>query len=390
MSHVNKKQQDGGYYALKGYLYQFNKTIKKILESDDENKKIGFEREQDIDDEDSIIQIKYKEGSKFSNSSIKKPIIQLIEHYQLDNAKNFILECYFQDKSNEIKSIDLNQLNNILRNDSSKFNDQIKTGFIAKFKLIFSDDFNSSFEAIVNKIKSTFNCKNGEEFSYQAIISSHLLQTVVNNKSGNKSSREVSICDLKAIINNSKTSIFLSTHREILGNEKYFSMIKKKYLSFSRIDDWERFFIIEIDGSESISDLKECVLKIREKFYITSSKTIKSGAPFIFLNGISQKNLVKLKTELLLDNYILKDGFDFQGAKFNQDSIQEKSSIDNKISIKFLNKESHLFQVLPKNFGKTKEVYQFFINKPLALNLDLKNCKIQVSGIKDIISIFKN
>lgn len=133
MSHVNKKQQDGGYYALKGYLYQFNKTIKKILESDDENKDIGFERDQDIDDEDSIIQIKYKEGSEFTNSSIKDPLIQLIQHYQQDNTKKFFLECYFKNKSNEKESIGIDKLNNILGSNSSSFSEDVKNGFISKF-----------------------------------------------------------------------------------------------------------------------------------------------------------------------------------------------------------------------------------------------------------------
>lgn len=385
-------QRDGGYYALKGYLYQFNKTIKKILESEDENKDIGFEREQDIDDEDSIIQIKYKEESKFYNSSIKKPIIQLIKHYQSDSKKSFFLYCYFKNKneSSERKSIDINQLNEILGEDSCKFEDKIKTDFVSKFTLIFSDDFNSSFEAIIKKVKKVFNCKNDEEFFYHAVILNHLLYKVVNNKPQNIRNRQSSLYELRKIVKDTRNAIFFSAHRQIIGDDKYFSMVKKQYLSHQNIPDWERFFIIEVKKDESITDLKECVLKIRKKFYVKSSKTIRSGAPYIFFNGIKSKTLATLKTELLSEQYVLKDGFDFQGARFNKSTIQEESSCANKISIKFLNKESYLSKIISNDFGKAKEIYQFFTNRPLTIDLDLKNYKIQINNIKDISTILNN
>lgn len=384
MNYPNKMQQDGGYYALKGYLYQFNKTIKQILESDDENKLIGFERDQDIDDEDNIIQVKYKEKSNYSDSSILPPLIQLIEHYKIDSSKNFFLECHFQNKSNQKESFDLNKLNQILGVKSSEFDYNLKSGFISKFTLIFSDDFNTFFNVIIEKIKSVFKCKNGEEVAYHAIISNHLLCKVVNNNSENIAQRQCSITELKKVINASKSSIFFSAHRDLLGKDQYFSMIKKEYFSFRNIDDWERFFIIEIEGNESISDLKSCVLKIKEKFYVQAKKTIKSGAPYILFNGINSKKLAKLKTELLSEKHLLRDGFDFQGAKFNAGTIQEVSSVDNKISLKFLNKESYFTQVISRDLGKTKEIYQFFINKPFFVKKDLKNCKIQVNNIGDI------
>lgn len=256
--------------------------------------------------------------------------------------------------------------------------------------MIFSDDFNSSFESVVNTIQSVFNCKNDEEFFYHAVILNHLLSKVVNNKPQNIHNRQSSLSELRKIVNDSKNAIFFSAHRQIIGDDKYFSMIRKQYLSHRNITDWERFFIIEVKEDESIADLKECVLKIREKFYVKSSKTIKSGAPYIFFNEIKSKTLAKLKTELLSEKYVLKDGFDFQGAEFNKSTIQEESSLANKISIKFLNKEAYLSQIIPNEFGKTKEIYQFFTNKPLTIDLDIKNCKIQVNSINDISTILNN
>lgn len=57
---------DGAYYALKGYAYQFDKTILAILGETDPSRPVGFERIQDIDNGDYVLQIKFKETQDFS------------------------------------------------------------------------------------------------------------------------------------------------------------------------------------------------------------------------------------------------------------------------------------------------------------------------------------
>ena len=55
------KDEDGAYYAIKGFLYQFDYTILKILESSNENELIKIEQEQDLRYEDYFVQVKYYE-----------------------------------------------------------------------------------------------------------------------------------------------------------------------------------------------------------------------------------------------------------------------------------------------------------------------------------------
>jgi ABC-type tungstate transport system permease subunit len=79
---------DGGYYAIKGFAYQVDKAILEILSADDENADVNIEQIQDIDLNDSIIQVKYKETAKLTSSQVNKPISQLIEEFKVDNTKN--------------------------------------------------------------------------------------------------------------------------------------------------------------------------------------------------------------------------------------------------------------------------------------------------------------
>lgn len=61
--------------AIKGYLYQFNKSILTILE--------GVIEDIDIHSPSSIttIQCKYHEDKKYQTSSIVTPILEMLCHY---------------------------------------------------------------------------------------------------------------------------------------------------------------------------------------------------------------------------------------------------------------------------------------------------------------------
>ena len=69
---------DGGYYAIKGFEYQIDKTILEILKGDDETT-ICLEQIQDINSDNYVMQVKYKETQKYTPSKIRNPVIQLME-----------------------------------------------------------------------------------------------------------------------------------------------------------------------------------------------------------------------------------------------------------------------------------------------------------------------
>lgn len=67
--------QEGGYYAIKGFLYQFDKTIIEVLRKP--TTKVAFETVQDINYEDYVLQIKHKETQTYSPSRIQRAVGQL-------------------------------------------------------------------------------------------------------------------------------------------------------------------------------------------------------------------------------------------------------------------------------------------------------------------------
>ena len=83
--------------TIKGYFYQFDKSILEILEQSNETDMVTIEGIEDIDiensDERNFIQCKYYEKTDFDNSIIRKPIQLMFRHY-LENRTEIIETFY--------------------------------------------------------------------------------------------------------------------------------------------------------------------------------------------------------------------------------------------------------------------------------------------------------
>ena len=91
--------------TIKGFLYQFNKSIFEILNADDAASVTLEGVIEDIDIElpnvTSTIQCKYHEDSKFTISSVAAPIMEMVCHYNecvaLGKNTQYILYAHYID-----------------------------------------------------------------------------------------------------------------------------------------------------------------------------------------------------------------------------------------------------------------------------------------------------
>lgn len=393
---TTQNTNDGGYYAIKGFAYQIDKAILELLNTDDESQNINIEQIQDIDLNDFVIQVKYKETAKLVPSQVNKPISQLIEEFKKDNTKKYILYAYFDDlngyseKVSENKTISKGTLDKLLGSLKDNFTKQEKEDFVKNFYLDFSPEFQTQFNSVISKLKKRSFIGNSDEEAifYYANISNFLCKLIVKNPNEEIQKRSCTQKEIFDFLRNGKKSIFNSGFREYQGEKKYFSFVKKQHFSNRNIDNFERFVVIELSGNESIADIKEVVFKIKDKFYNKSGtwrwQKIKSPAPYVYLKNISDNNLIKLKTVLRNEKIAFKDGIDFDGATFSIDSIKENSTIHNNLCLKLVNNEDIFKKLIGEHFAKPKEIYQFYTNESIAIESDVKNVEIKIKNITDI------
>lgn len=167
------------------------------------------------------------------------------------------------------------------------------------------------------------------------------------------------------------------------------SDIRAKYFSEYNSSPFERFFFIEVNPSDYLrSDLKSIIHLVNKKYSQLSKTNPDSFCPYIHIFGLSNSELIELKTELISENFKFKDGFDFNGSSFNPKSIIEKATFHNGIKIKIIDDLKHIESIF-NEISKTKEVYHFYYNTPYfsTLNTSIKHLQIQIEEINDIKNI---
>lgn len=240
-------EEDGGYYAIKGFDFQIDKTILALFKESSPDGEIAIEQIQDINTNTTVIQVKYKETQDFANSKIREPVVKLIDEFITDTTgKNFILYCYFKDRSacsmsflpsgiDDILNIELGKKpSNSHKKNFDKIqgiSTAIRTNFSKKFVLQFADDYDAHFSEVLDAITAQPFCGSDKEapFLYH-IIADHLRKIVTSNT--DKSKRVCNRNDISNLLNNGKRAIFHSTFSQIKSRESYLSFLKSRAPAF--------------------------------------------------------------------------------------------------------------------------------------------------------------
>ena len=214
---------------------------------------------------------------------------------------------------------------------------QVENFINNKFKLILSDAFDEHQKKTYLKIKSDLNVTNDEEVNFLYNNALKIVNDLAIQK--NISKRNITKKDFKNKIN-TKDSLFNIWFVQLKGIATYCKTIHKKYFASSlNTTKKERFFILP---NESIENLKKIIYTIEEKFYKSTTRGITSEAPYIFIKGLLKNDLISLKKSIYGESKIINDGIAFFGADFQIKELFKPSTLENKISIKFINEENYL------------------------------------------------
>lgn len=381
---------DGAFIALRGYKFQFDRTILEIFNNS--TKTIEIEQLQDYSYDDYLVQVKYHDtnySAPQQKQKIKKPLVQLFEQYLKNKTKYFILFIYLKGISPSKKSLTVAELEVIL-GKIKKFTPSDKSDFVKKFTLIYANDFEYQYKEVIQKIKAAYSKTDEEAEIYYSVISSYLLDIVTNNPPGVISKRKTSKSEIDKVILNGKNLIFKSAYVEMVSKERQLKNLNKLFFKTSlNTEPHERIFVIETKAAYDVKLLKEIVLLLKTKWSKNKTKTIPDAdrfVPFIYFDGIQDTDLVKLKSDLQKDGYVINDGYDFLNAPFNLNSINVRPTFINGLFFKFINKQEDLEKLL-SSLTRTGEVYQFFISKPTTIVFSGKHIEIEIKEIEDIKNI---
>lgn len=301
--------------TIKGFLYQFEKTLYEILSSDD-NASITIEGIEDIDVlstyETKLIQCKYhEEQDNYSLSKIYKPVILMLKDWfnKQDHDIEYVLYCFFPNEEHRLDSITFGQIKTILSSTDQKLQSYINeiNGFIAssgegflhsfcdKFKIQFAE----SYDSLVEKNKELLTENDFEstcikEIFYPNAIAEIAKISIQKNIEDRTITKSIFLSKLRTLdkVLLSKYTKYLRSYRQILTTKR------KQLKTTLSLNTRKRCFIFEqstIDNFEHsiISFIKQFL----DTFYYKKSK--------IHMNNICIPIFIVFATQEEYKNIIL-------------------------------------------------------------------------------------
>lgn len=372
---MSNQDTDGGYYAIKGFLYQFDKTLIEILENPDVG--VRFEHRQDIDYQDYVIQVKHRETQSYADSKIRGPITQLLNLFIEDPGLRFCLYCYFKDRTPAKWALTAQDLDRILGTEHAVTTSAVKEAFVRNFYVQFSDDYESQFLSLLGLIETVFSLGNTDQaILYHSLFRSRLLEMSLEARDA----RELSMEDLRQFTQCAEKTIFYTAYSHYLDGRAYERLIKREYFTFSHanLDDFERLFIIDCDDSANCVDLEKIICQISRRYF----RVGKSPQPFLCLRNLTREKLVSVKRDLADQNFVFNDGTCFDGDRFRLDRLVHDSSADKSVKAKIID-EDRIVELLSAH--RIHEIFQFYLQEPLELAARDKHIVIQVAETCQIL-----
>lgn len=396
--------------TIRGYFYQFDLAILKLLQLEDDAHEITVEGIEDVDvknaTEEIAIQCKYHSKIEYNHSAIAKPIRLMLNHFKevLNGKQNKIKYLYFGHfksgherfpSSITLEFLKLNLLTykkdkvEYKHYEDLKLSDEELMSFIETLEIeINAKSYEEQLKEIFTSLKNQndFKC---EDFEAENFYYNNALKIISNlAKENHLANRRITKKDFLIQIN-SKQILFHKWFVQYKGKKKLLSDLRAKYFSEYNSSPFERFFFIEVNPSNYLrSDLKSVIHLISKKYSQVSKRNPDSFCPYIHIFGLPNSELIELKGELINENFKFIDGFDFNGSSFNPKSIIQKASSFNEIKIKIIDDLEHIESVF-NEISKTKEVYHFYYDTPYFSNSNasIKHLQIQIEEINDLKNI---
>jgi len=398
--------------TIKGYYYQFDTTILRLLELKNPSDVIAIEGIEDIDihtaTESTAVQCKYLSKQNFTNSSVREPITLMLDHFVLNQSSpiNYVLYAHFEkEHGGAVKIISLKDLKEILTYSEKKvqkshhidngISDTVLKSFLKKFKMVFGVKFEDQQSSVILKLKTYFSCS---DFEADAFYYNNGLRNVIDIsilKDANK--RKLSKAQFLTAIDTAKQ----------LYNEWYIRLKSKaeflKQISHSikatkaNVASKSRHIIISeeiLNANNSELNFIGMVENLVHTYY-RMGHALRDAKPPTLILDVDQQHLTEIKKQLIGSNLVFNDGYEH--LFFSADFFDRPPIINVTTSKAKLSKSSYQFRLIslatllehfsritePKvvmNFSKKESPYEKSTTYSL---FDIKHCET----LKDISTL---
>ncbi|TAG80328.1 MAG: hypothetical protein EAZ24_02950 [Burkholderiales bacterium] len=375
--------------TIKGYFYQFDQTIVRLLEGS-KQASVTVEGIEDIDLEDgndsAYVQCKYYEGTEYNHSVIKEAVIHMLRHFHAarfpsGRAIKYRLYGHYKGGQHKLKLpltddfLKANFLTFTKDKVEHKVHDELglMQPQLAAFRTLLDIDVNAlSYDAQQNKLLGLLKlaipeCSDvdAKVFYYPSAINVIQGLAIQADEEKRKITKERFLREV-----NRKDVIFSAWLREKFGAEYYARLIRRKYFYFgkTKMPKASRFFVIDMAGEYDVSKATQMMVRMAEFFShkeLVRTPPADRFCPYVLLRGLTLAELVDLKKSLWHQGVAFSDGYPFQGADFSPKTLTADPTKEQLWRIKLVPSEDQLAPIIAAVTGSVIEIYDFYKTTPL-------------------------
>ena len=393
--------------TIRGYMYQFDATIRAILKLP-KGEQLDVEGIEDFDiggdDPTDLFQCKYYAAQRLTPAELRDATLPMLKGFlSLDASarkkRRFHLYGYYKDSTPGESHPTLQDLKDALvqRKRVKKAGGKIITQvtnlqtalgatdcdlrlFAKRLTIRIGDEYEEHKRQAVAELKAAMGVSLVE--AREHLYPSALTQVTALATGATLAKRRITRDDFCSQLLPSRTLLSAWLLRE-MGDPAFCRDMRQRHFSRQNIDAAHRFFIVDCTRPVLEADLLSLMHALRRKW---SSHTVRRKpaaeryAPYVYLRGLDAGDLVALKSGLQGDGVMFVDGYAFAGADFSAEKVAQPQIYPNGVSLRFLNCEADLVNTLSSISGQ-RCVYDFFIDAPLAINTDVRYTAFPVNSI---------
>ena len=363
--------------TIKGYYYQFDTSILKLLELEIDTESITIEGIEDIDinraEEDTTIQCKYLSKPKFTSSIVREPITLMLNHFvnpSTPSNYNYVLYAHFENETpgNE-PLIDLVKLKEILTYSENKvekhyevekgISDNELNSFLLQFKLCFGIEFYRQQKKVIDKLREIFNCS---EFEADTLYYNNALRIVIDKAiQRNIAQRIITRAEFISVIN-CKKWLFNEWFIKLRSKGEYIKLFAQNLKSTRTLEPPRAKVIflgrniLEADNSEL--PLFIFIENLINKFYKINS-SLRDAKPLSIILDAAKSQLLEIKRNLIDNKILFNDGY--EEIKFSSEIFNEEPIINTTTNRTKILKSSYVLKLICR---ETFESNLSLINSP--------------------------
>lgn len=366
--------------TLKGYYYQFDYFILRLLEAVTDDTVVVLEGMEDVDiktaTETTAVQCKYYAGTDYSHSKIAQPIRFMLKDYinhHPGRTLKYKLYGYYRSGTEKLtlplttEFVKKHFLTYTEKGISHEFHtengitdDQINS-FIADLNIDFNaKEYEQQEKDVLRAIKKVFRVRTEHQAETYYNFALGKIRTLCT--SPDIEDRQVKKGDFIKQLKANANATFDAWYLEKKGRKKYCQLIRAKYFSAYNVSPSKRFFLIDSKGADAIQVVK--VLKqLKDKYAKFGSRETKPFCPYVYVHNISEEEIKQVIRQLLDEQYSVIDGYAFKGAEFDAQRLASNIQNDQRVDLKILYSVDELNQTLAL-IRANKQIYQFYLDAP--------------------------